>query len=81
MNLQDYKELYSDMQATAIDYQQIGSKHNNQIILEAIARFNTLYELAVLTDNTEDAETYYNDLKAELFECEEVMEELHLEEE
>lgn len=81
MNLQDYKELYSDMQATAIDYQQIGNKHNNQIILEAIERFSTLYELAVLTDNTEDAETYYNDLRAELFECEEVIEELDLEEE
>lgn len=81
MELEDYKDIFKDMLSSALYYEKIGNKHNNQVIIDSIVRFKNQYSEALSVTNTDDAEAYYNELRGELFECEEIIEEFNLDEE
>ena len=80
MELEDYKDIFKDMLDSALHYEKIGNKHNNQVIITSIERFKNQYSEAISVYDTEEAEAYYNELRGELFECEEIIEELNLDE-
>jgi hypothetical protein len=81
MELENFKETYADMLDSALYYEKIGQKHKNQVILDSIERFKNQHSEAMSINNLDDAEAYYNELRGELFECEETIEELNLDEE
>ena len=76
MDLQDYLEMFKDMRDEAAYYQKTGRKENAGNMIEASARAIKWCDEAILAKNLQDAEMYYNEIRSELFECEEILEEL-----
>lgn len=80
MTLEDYVSIYNDMLNQAIYFEKIGNKLNNKILIENSNQVKELYKDAIQSTNIDDAETYYNEIRAELFECEELLEDIDYEE-
>lgn len=73
--LEDYLDTFADMNQAADYYLKLGEKYKDQNLINAIRQFQLLYPIALSQTVLEEAEMYYNDLRAFLFECEELIEE------
>ncbi|PHR47595.1 MAG: hypothetical protein COA32_06450 [Fluviicola sp.] len=69
--IDDYKEMYQDMKDTAEYFIVEGKKFNHSGLISAANRALTIYEKAIFVTDLLDAEAHYNDIAAELYECNE----------
>lgn len=76
MTLAAYIETFKDMFTDALEFKNIGIQENLKNLVEASERISLLYEEAILVDNLDDAEAYYNEIRGELLECEETLEDI-----
>ena len=76
MTLDDYFEIYKDMLSDVLGYRKIGYKLNNNKIIEASDHAIALYEVAIKSKTIEIAEMYYNEIRCQLFVCEETADEI-----
>jgi hypothetical protein len=75
MELADYLDVFNEMKNEALHYEKLGKKNELIELIEPPKRVAQLFEEAILVKNCEDAEVYYNEIRGELFACEEIIEE------
>ncbi len=53
----------------------VGQKHRVPELVECAQNVITIYEVAIQVNDVKDAEAFYNELRSELLECEEIVDE------
>lgn len=76
MTLEDYLDIYKSMINDVFYYRKVGYKVNNIKIIASTDRAIALYETALKSQHIDTAEMYYNELRGELFVCEEIVDEI-----
>jgi len=74
--VEDYKQMYLDMKDTAVYFLEEGERLNHSGLISAAKNALSICKKAIFVTDLLDAEANYNDIAAELFECNEFYDEL-----
>ena len=76
-SLEEYKEMYLDMQNTANYFIKEGKRLNHSGLIDAAKCALSLCKEGILINDLLEAEANYNEIAGELFDCNEFYDELN----